>query len=209
MKLYPFGKAVTCALVRILYDVRYEGMENIPMGQGFILASNHIKAIDPLFIAHKVPQQLHFMAKIELFKNRFIGWILRSVNAFPVDRGKGDTGALDEAGIRIKNGGVLAMFIEGHRSADGRPQRPRSGVALIAGRTGADVLPCAVVCGKNLRFRSRVLVKYGPLIKNDELNVDLESSQTLKLASKKIMGEIVNMFEASIGEVNPNADKTG
>lgn len=195
MSLYPFGKAATYLFVRLAFRMRYEGVENIPKNQGFILASNHISGMDPLFIAHKIPEQLHFMAKIELFKNPAIGWLLRSFNAFPVDRGKGDTGALDEAKSRIEGGGVLGMFIEGHRSEDGKPQRARSGVALIAGRTGADVLPCAVVSEKKLRFRSLVTVRYGPLIRNEALGVNLESPSTLRLAAKSIMNDIVGLLE--------------
>lgn len=194
MNLYKLGKAVTYLYVLALFKMRYEGFENIPQNQGFILASNHITAYDPLFVAHKIHQPLHFMAKTELFRNPVIGWILRAVNAFPVDRGKGDGAALDEAKSRIDNGGVMGIFIEGTRSKDGKPQRARSGVALIAGRTGADILPCAVVYDKKLRFRSVVTVRYGALIKNDTLGIDLETPSTLRLAAKSIMGEIVELF---------------
>lgn len=194
MNLYPFGKAVTYLFVRAAFRMSYEGLENIPKDRGVILASNHKSGMDPLFIAHKIPGHLHFMAKIELFKNPVMGWILRHVNAFPVDRGKGDTSALDEAKARIEGGGVLGMFIEGHRSKDGRPQRARSGVALIAGRTGADILPCAVVYGQKLRFRARVTVRYGPIIKNETLGIDLASPSSLRLAAKSVMSDIVELL---------------
>lgn len=194
MNLYRLGRAVTHLYVLILFKMRYEGLENIPKKQGFILASNHITAYDPLFVAHKIPQQLHFMAKTELFRNPVIGWILRRVNAFPVDRGKGDGKAIDEAKIRIDSGGVLGIFVEGTRSRDGKPQRARSGVALIAGSTGADILPCAVVYSKKLKFRSVVTVRYGTLIKSDSLGIDLESPSTLRLAAKSVMDEIVGLL---------------
>lgn len=206
MNLYPFGKAVTYLFVRVAFKMQYEGLENIPENQGFILACNHITAIDPLFIASKIPQQLNFMAKIELFKNKLIGWVLHSLNAFPVDRGKGDSGALDEAKRRIDNGGVFGIFVEGHRSPDGKPKRARSGVSLIAGRTGADILPCAIVCDKKLRFRSPVTVRYGKLIKNESLKIDLQSPSTLRLAAKSVMDDIVSMFESGLsGEGNTDA----
>lgn len=207
MNLYPFGRAVTYAFTRVAFKMRYEGLENIPRDRGYILASNHITAMDPLFIAAKIPQQLNFMAKIELFRNRFIGWLLRSLNAFPVDRGKGDSSSLDEAKRRIENGGVFAIFIEGHRSKDGKPQRPRSGVSLIAGSTGADVLPCAVVYDKKLRFRSTVTVRYAPLIENERLKINLAAPSTLRLAAKTVMSDIIGLIEDGIpagGE--PRAD---
>lgn len=195
MNLYPFGKAITYIFVWILFRVRYEGIENIPPDQGFILASNHISSFDPIFIAHKIPQQLNFMAKIELFKNRLFKWVLLHVNAFPVDRGKGDNSAIEEAGRRINNGGAIVIFVEGHRSRDGKPQRPRLGISMIAGQTGADILPCAVVCDVKLRFRSTVTVRYGKLIKNEQLNIDLEAPRTLRLAAKSVMSDIVELLE--------------
>lgn len=206
MNLYPFGKTVTYLFACAAFKMRYEGLENIPENQGFILACNHITAIDPFFIAYKIPQQLHFMAKIELFKNKFLGWILRRVNAFPVDRGAGDSGALDEAKKRIDNGGALGIFVEGHRSPDGKPKRARSGVALIAGRTGADIMPCAIVCERKPKFRSIVTVRYGSLIKNESLNIDLQSPSTLRLAAKSVMDDIVRLFYSGMsGEDGPDA----
>lgn len=195
MSLYPFGKAVTYLFVRLAFKMKYEGLENIPDKQGFILASNHITALDPLFIAHKIPQSLHFMAKAELFRNKFIGLILRCVNAFPVDRGTGDASALEEAKRRIEGGGVFGIFVEGHRSPDGKPKRARSGVALIAGRTGSDILPCCVICDRKIGFRSLVTVRYGKLITNESLAIDLASPSTMRLAAKSVMNEIVEMFE--------------
>jgi 1-acyl-sn-glycerol-3-phosphate acyltransferase len=178
--------------------MRYEGLENIPRSSGYILACNHITAFDPLFIAAKVPGQLHFLAKTELFKNKLIGWVLRHVNAIEIRRGAGDEEPLEEAKRRIERGGVFAIFIEGTRSKDGKPKRARSGVALMSGRTGADILPCAVCYDKKLGFRSPVTVRYGPLIKAESLAIDTSSPATMRLAAKTVMADIVSLFEGSV-----------
>jgi 1-acyl-sn-glycerol-3-phosphate acyltransferase len=178
--------------------MRYEGLENIPRDSGYILASNHITALDPLFIAAKVPGQLHFLAKTELFKNKLIGWILRHVNAIEIRRGAGDDEPLEEAKRRIERGGVFAIFVEGTRSKDGKPGRARSGVALMSGRTGADILPCAVVYDKKLRFRSPVTVRYGRLLKSGELGIDTASPATMRQAAKTVMAGIVSLFENGV-----------
>ncbi len=195
MNLYPLGRFLTYIFTRVAFRMRYEGLENIPGDKGYILASNHITALDPLFVAGKVPGQLHFLAKAELFKNAVIGWLLRHLNAICIERGKGDAEPLDEAKRRIGLGGIFAIFIEGTRSKDGKPQRPRSGVALVSARTGADILPCAVVYGKKLSFRSVVTVRYGKLIKNGALGLDLNSPATLRQAAKTVMAEIVALIE--------------
>lgn len=193
--LYPFGKTVTYWFVRLLFRMRYEGLENIPPGRGFILASNHRSNFDPLFIAHKLRAAVHYMAKAELFQIGFIGWIFRSLNAFPVARGTGDTSALDTAKNIVRSGQVLGMFPEGHRSKDGKPLRARSGVALIAAQTQADVLPCGVIFGDKLRFRSQVIVRYGKLIPAAELGARADSPASIRTASKRIMEDIIALLE--------------
>ena len=194
MNLYPLAKTVSYWLVRVLFRMRYEGLENIPKDRGFILASNHRSNFDPLFIAHKIPQQLHYMAKAELFKNPLLGWAMRRVNAFPVQRGKGDTFALEMAGQIIEKGSILGMFPEGHRSKDGTVQRPHSGIAIIAGQTGAAVLPCAVIYGKKLGFRTVVTVRYGELISREQLAADASSPSSIRNCTKRIMGDIVALL---------------
>lgn len=192
--LYAFGKAVTYLYVRLLFRVRYVGLTNIPADKGFILASNHRGYHDPLFIAHRVPKRVYYMAKAELFRNRVLGWLFRSVGAFPVDRGSGDASTLDTARGIIERGEVLGMFPEGTRSKDGKPLRARSGVSLIAAQTGADVLPCAICYGEKLRFRTPVTVRYGKVIPAAELGADAGKPSTLRAASKRIMGDIVAML---------------
>ena len=199
MNLYPLGKFLTYILVRVLFRMRYEGLENIPQ-QGFILAGNHRSNFDPLFIAHKIPCPLCFFAKAELFRNRFIAAILRSVGAFPVERGKGDTTAIDTAAAMIRSGKALTIFPEGTRSRDGKPQRARSGISLIAAKTGADILPCAVYYGERLHFRTTVTVRYGKLIPNEELELSLTSPSTLRGGAKRVMGDIVALLDAGAAE---------
>ena len=194
MSFYMFVKTISHFFVNVVYRMLYEGLENIPEDQGFIMASNHISMFDPLFLAVKLKPQIHFMAKMELFKNPVFGRALKGLNAFPVDRGKGDGAAIKEAGRRINGGGVLGMFIEGTRSNDGMPKRARSGVAMIAGETGADILPCAIIYPGKAQFRGKVTVCYGKLIKNERLNIDVQTPSTLRNASKSIMGDIRELY---------------
>lgn len=195
LNLYPLGKAVTHLLVRLLFSMRYEGLENIPEQGGFILACNHRSNFDPLLIAHKIPQQIHYLAKDELVQGAVVGSIIRSLGVVPIKRGTGDKNALDTAVSVIRQGGVLGIFPEGHRSPDGTPLRPRSGVALIAGQTGADVLPCAVSYGPKLGLRTPITVRYGKLIPHAELGVDPASPSTLKGATRRIMEDIISMLD--------------
>jgi len=197
MNLYPFGRAVTGVLVRIAFRIKFEGLENIPPAGGYILACNHRSNFDPLIIAQKVPVQVRYLAKMELLKNPVAGFIISRLGIIPVKRGEGDNSAIEKAGELVSSGGVLGVFPEGSRSKDGVPLRPRSGVAVIAGQTGADILPMAITYGKGVRFGSAVTVRYGPLIPNAELGVDPGSPASLRQASKFVMEKIIGLMDTT------------
>lgn len=192
---YRLGKVVTGIIYRFWFKIVYVGRENLPQGGGYILCSNHRTNLDPIFLALRLDRQLYFMAKEELFRGRFVGAVLRKLGAFPVSRGKGDTGALEFAETTVRSGRVLAMFPEGTRSKDGALLRPKSGAALIASHTGADVVPAAICFTGKLRFRSRVVVRYGAVIPNGELAVRDNSPSDIKAASRRIMAEIASLLE--------------
>ncbi len=194
--LYKIGRNLCMILLWILFSVKVEGKEYIP-NKGYILVANHRTNFDPLFVVTGIHAQVCFMAKVELFRNPLLGWLLKHLGAFPVERGKGDTGAIDWAVDLTRGGKVLGMFPEGTRSVNGAPLRPKSGASLIAMQTGADLLPCAVCYGEKLGFRTRVTVRYGRLIQNEELNFTpgVQSTSEIKAASRLIMDRIIGLLE--------------
>lgn len=195
---YRFGLMCCRIYCTLLYHIEYIGMENLPSNGGFILASNHITATDPLFIGIKLKRALHFMAKVELFKNPLIGKILRGVGAFPVSRGAGDTSAIDTAISTVKNGNVLAIFPEGTRSKDGELRRLKSGAIYVASQTGADVVPTIVYLKefeKGLRFRSHVVVRYGKVIPHELLKVDKEDRASVRHANERLRDAMQALLE--------------
>jgi len=79
---------------------RVEGIERIPRHGAVLLASNHISYFDPVAIgnlAHLAGRRARFLAKSELFEGRFMAAGLRRMGQIPIERGRGDTGALDRA----------------------------------------------------------------------------------------------------------------
>lgn len=135
-KTYGFIKTVFGPLVKLVYKMRFKGLENIPKGRtNYIVAINHTCAVDPVFVAlpKEVPP-LHFMAKVELFKNPIAAWFMTRMYAFPVRRGKGDTSAIDYGVKIIEENHVMAICPEGRRikDKDGVPQKAKAGVAVIA-----------------------------------------------------------------------------
>ncbi len=192
-KLVPVGKAVS----KLLYKIEYVGLENIPKEGGFILASNHVDALDPLFIGVAVEdRQLHFMGKKELFENPISKWALSKLNGFPIVRGSADSEALEYA-IRIpKEGHILGIFPEGTRSKNYKPARAKSGVALIAKEAKADVLPVSIYTADEMKKGTKLTIRFGEVIPYEKLGLsDDASREEIKSCAKLIMDEIVKLWE--------------
>lgn len=145
--LYGFGRFIFAIYLKLFFRFRVYGRENLPVRRPFIICANHIKWLDPVAVAVAVPPsiQVHFMAKKELFSNILFTYILHKVGAFPVNRQDVDYGAFRRAFQLLRDGRVLGIFPEGTRSRDGRLQKAYGGAALIAVRSGAPVLPVAIL----------------------------------------------------------------
>ena len=137
------------------------------------------------------------MAKEELFKNPLFAWLIRSLGAFPVARGKGDTGVLDTAVERLEKGHSLMIFPEGTRSKDGKVGRGHSGAAVIAARSGKMMIPVGIVFGEKLKFRSKVTVKYGePIMPQDYVEIsDTPNPRQLVKLKNRYMADIKRLVE--------------
>lgn len=183
-------------ILRLALRIKCEGVENIPKEGSFILACNHIHFVDPAVLLAFFPRPIHFMAKAEAFKNKLAAWFLTHLNVFPVNRGRSDKSSVDYAVKLIENGHVLGIFPEGTRSKDLKPQKAKAGVALIARQTKADILPASVYCEKKGGIFRKITVRFGEVIKYEELGLEDEAAtRTLREASDKIMGEIVDLWE--------------
>ncbi|MBE6817452.1 MAG: 1-acyl-sn-glycerol-3-phosphate acyltransferase [Ruminococcaceae bacterium] len=191
-------------LIKALYHVQIKGTENIPpKGTRYIVAVNHTCAFDPVFAAmdKKMPE-LHFMAKVELFKNPVVGWFITHMYGFPVKRGKGDTSAIKYGEKIIEEGHVMAICPEGRRIKDknGVPQKAKAGVAVIAKATNASVLPVAICCKEKIKIGSHVTVVYGKPITPEEMGFDKEDfgPHDIKAAANLVMDRITQQWKAEV-----------
>jgi 1-acyl-sn-glycerol-3-phosphate acyltransferase len=135
------------------------GRERVPMAGPLIVVSNHLNNVDPPLLASGAGgRRIVLMGKVEIFKYPF-GIVPRLFGAFPVRRFDADVGAMLHAERILRHGGVLGMFPEGTRSRTGHLGKLQPGTALIALRTGATVLPCAITGTEVLRNPLAVLRK--------------------------------------------------
>ncbi len=203
-KLYNFIKTIFRPLVKLVYKMQFKGLENIPSdGTRYIVAINHTCALDPVFAAcpKQVPP-LHFMAKVELFKNPIAGWFMTHMYGFPVKRGKGDNSAIEYGEKIINEGHVMAICPEGKRIKDknGVPQRAKAGVAVIAKATNASVLPVAICCDGPIKAGKHVTISYGKLITPEDMQFDKEDfgPRDIRNAANLVMDNITALWEAEI-----------
>ncbi len=195
---YLIAMPFTFLTCKLLYRVTYIGRENVPKKGKLIIAANHISGWDPVFVGSAMVRVIHAMAKEEIFHNWFVKAVVTGLNAFPVSRGSGDRRAFEYALGLLERDKVLGIFPEGTRSKDYRPGRAKSGIALIAAATGADIVPVAIWSGgKPVRaFRTHVVVEFGPVIHNGELGLtDGKKASELRSATRKIMDRIEEMWE--------------
>lgn len=191
-KLRPIGSKIT----NMLYDIQYIGQENIPEDGGFIIASNHIRALDPLYIALGVEKrQIYFMGKKELFEKPVIRKILAKANGFPIVRGGADREALDYAVRVVKEGHILGIFPEGTRSKEHKPGRAKSGVGVIARESKADILPVSIYNCDNMKKGTKLTIRFGEIIPYEELGFTEEGArEEAKACAKLVMEKIVKLW---------------
>jgi len=172
--LTRIGSAVLRLIVRAMVRLKIEGdLTAVPRGGPLIIAANHASSADPVligaFINQAIGRPLNWLGKRELLEFRLLGWAFRRAGIHPVDRNSADLEAFRSAMRILDARQVLAVFPEGTRSHDGSLQTVREGVGMLALRSGATVLPVAVVDSDRMwprghllpRFGRRVTVRYG------------------------------------------------
>jgi 1-acyl-sn-glycerol-3-phosphate acyltransferase len=140
---------LVCVVVRFLLRmwVRLEvhNPENVPSIGGCIIASNHVSYLDPPVVAVGMKKRVvHFMARDTLFSTPFARWFLTSTEVVPMDRTKGDVGAIRKGISLLKAGNVLGLFPEGTRSPNGEMQKAKGGIGLLIAKAKVQVVPAYV-----------------------------------------------------------------
>ncbi len=153
-------------ITRAVTRVTLEGdVDAIPRAGPVILAANHASNADPVVIGAwltpRLGRRIHWLGKKELFDWPVIGWMARNGGVHPVDRSRADLEAFRLAQRILEEGHLLMVFPEGMRSPDGALQPARDGLAMLALRTGAPIVPIAVVDSDRRWPRGRLLPRPG------------------------------------------------
>ena len=155
------------AYIKLMYDYKVEGKENIPDNDKFIVAANHISGRDPFILPFALDLPIAFMAKEELFEKFFSRLLLDFCGAFAVRRDKVEVSTIKTA-LNIKNTKwMLGLFPQGTRDSSNRVEKITKGFASFAKATKTGILPVAII-GSDQKpkwpFCGKITVKIGHMI---------------------------------------------
>ena len=195
-----FAKALLFFGTPVLYFLhpfKFYGIQNLPVGGGFIIASNHIFWLDAFYIAFGSKKKVHFMAKSELFRYKFFNLFFRSLNAFPVKRGYFDRRALKTAVEILSKGDVLGIFPEGGIvTRDGRPTKAKWGVAYVAHQCQCPVVPVSIYSAGGKGVFKRIVVRFGEPIEYEAFGFSENPDRAeYTAAADYIMQKIITQWE--------------
>ena len=154
---------VVFPLFRLLFRGSTQGLEHVPMEGPLVVASNHGSHLDPPLLGHALGRPVAFMAKAELFAIPLLGAVIRACGAYPVRRGASDREAIRTATAKLEEGWATGVFLDGTRQANGRVNNPLPGAALLAARSGAPLLPVAIVNSHRALGSGRIWPRLVPL----------------------------------------------
>jgi 1-acyl-sn-glycerol-3-phosphate acyltransferase len=162
--LYRMGMWGAWTGVRIAgVRVKTVGLDKLDPARTYIFMSNHVSNVDPPILLPLIPRRTSVMVKKELFKYPILGRVMRFGSLVPVDRGNRDAGisAVRAAADVIRSGVNMTIYVEGHRSFDGRLLPFKKGPFYLAEECAVPVVPVTIVGSYNAMPKGRFAIKPG------------------------------------------------
>ena len=194
--IYAIGKHLVRAFLHLYFGFSVSGEENIPKEGPILVCGNHQSNWDPPVVGCAMNRQTGFMAKEELFKNKFTGGLLSRLGAFPIKRARSDQSAIRELLKRFKEGKSVVVFPQGTRQRPGRPPvKAKPGIIKIAILSGVPIVPAAI--SANYKFRGRVSVRFGAPITFSGMDKKALTDEKLSEIADGLMDTIYGLCRES------------
>ncbi|HKP86812.1 MAG TPA: lysophospholipid acyltransferase family protein [Blastocatellia bacterium] len=137
-------------LCRLLFRIKFRGVENVPLNGACILTPNHVTFADPIWITIPIKRRVNYMAWDKMFAIPVLGFLMRAFGAFPVNPDAADASAQREALNRLKGEFALVIFPEGGRSKTGRIEPFKMGAFRLALAHGIPIIPVTIEGGYDI-----------------------------------------------------------
>lgn len=210
-RVYQLTWLTSHTVFRTLFHARYYHPERLPATGPVILAANHASYLDPPLIGSGLARPVNYLARDTLFKYRFFNYFLRELYCVPVDRDGAGAAGLKGIFDRLSLGGVILLFPEGTRSANGNLNPARAGVGLTVIKSNAPVIPVRVfgtfeAFNRFAKFPRvhPVAVKYGQPVDLDRFREEAKTCSKQRL--KVIYQEVADTIMGRIARLEPCAD---
>jgi 1-acyl-sn-glycerol-3-phosphate acyltransferase len=199
---YRLSWWITNVLARVLFGLRVEGTEHIPRTGGLVVASNHISYWDPPLIGIACNRELFYLAKRDLFRNRWFGALIKAHNAVPLSRETFSRSGLVKAIEIVDSGKAIVIFPEGGRGDPRVLREPKAGLGLVVEKTHCSVLPAYVVGSNTIKkclLRRRSLkVYFGAAIRAGEFEAKGgEGKDRYVRISREVMERVARLKAAA------------
>lgn len=194
--MYTFATRVIGFVLRLFGRIQIHDKDKLPSTEGYVVACTHKGWVDILWLGAAIfPVKIHYMAKKELFRSAFVGWLVRKLNAFPVDRENPGPSSLKIPHQLLKKGENVGIFPSGTRTSEEVPLK--RGAVTIASRSNAPIVPVAYAGPANFKEllkRKKAKIIFGDpihapsdLSKKDAIeHMAVELDDTLKTLQTKI-----------------------
>lgn len=210
-RAYRIIYALLSGIIGFLFNIKVINKEREPDEGGYIVCANHVSATDPIALCYSFRKnQVHFMAKKELFKVPILAPLIKLLGAFPVDRAGNDVSAVKKAISLVEEKKCMGIFPQGHRyvGEDPRNTKTKNGMALIATKTGADIVPCYIWRKKNkFKLFRRTYVIIGERIPFSSLEYDPEANGEYSRITSLAFDKICTLGEEFEKERNEKKNK--
>ena len=210
-RFYRTVYALLSGLVGFFLNIKVVNPQKEPDATGYIICPNHSAGIDPIAISYAFRKnQVYFMAKKELFRVPIFGWCIKLFGAFPVDRSGSDVGAVKKAISVVEQNKCMGIFPQGHRYKGENPRdtKTKNGVALIATKTHADILPCFIWRkGNRSGLFRRTYIIFGDMIPFESLGYDPDASGEYARITDIVFDKICTLGEEFERERNEKKKK--
>ncbi len=201
---YRIIYAIFAGIVGFFFNYKVINREKERDEGRFVVCANHVSATDAIALCYAFRKnQVCFMAKKELFKIPVLAQLIRALGAFPIDRGGSDVGAIKKAVAVVESGRCLGIFPQGHRYPGENPRgtKTKNGMALIATKTQADIVPVYIWRKKNtFKLFRRTYIIIGDPIDFQSLGYDPEGKGEYARITEIVFDKICTLgeeFEAS------------
>jgi len=202
---YRVAHAIILTPFKALFWVRVRGRGKVPRSGAFVVAPSHRSLMDIFFTGYITRRRIRFMAKEELFENRFLAWLFSALGGFPVARGSADRAALRAAQQALEGGEPVAVFPEGTRRHGRDVVGLFDGAAYLATRLGVPIVPVGIggseqilASGKTLPRLHKVAIVVGDPIQPPDHGAGRVRRQEVTNVTEKVGLELQSCFDEAL-----------